>query len=215
MKWDAIIFDLDGVIVHTDMYHYQAWKMLADAIKAPFNEDVNNRLRGVSRMQSLEIILEQYSGKPLSTQDKEALANRKDEAYRQNLAKLSPTAVSIEVRATLERIKRSGMKTAIGSSSRNAPMILKQIGLSDWFDAVSDGNRVSHSKPHPEVFLNAAAMLHVSNKSCIVVEDALSGIEAGIAAGMATAAIGDAARYGIADYHLDTFSDLTGILHIE
>lgn len=203
----AFIFDLDGVLVFTDKFHYQAWKKMADRLGIHFDETINNRLRGVSRMESLEIILENYDG-VLSKEQKEALAEEKNEAYRELLKTMTPEDVSEEVRKTLDALRARGYKLAIGSSSKNARFILEKVGLSDFFDAVSDGNNITNSKPDPEVFVKAAEYLGEEPGRCIVVEDAYAGVDAAKAGGMRAAAIGDAASYEKADDRLQTFSDL-------
>lgn len=203
----AIIFDLDGVICHTDEYHYQAWKAMADSMGIPFDRKVNNRLRGVSRMASLEIILERYSGE-LSQTEKEELAEQKNEMYKESLKKMSPSDLSEEVMATLEELRRRGYKLAIGSSSKNARFILQQLGLGNFFDAISDGNNITHSKPDPEVFVKAAQMLCISPEDCLVVEDAVSGAVAGKRGGMQVACVGDAAAEKAGDYNLASFAEL-------
>ena len=213
MKYQGIIFDLDGVICFTDEYHYEAWKRMADDMGIPFDRQVNNRLRGVSRMDSLEIILEKYEGPALSQADKEALAAKKNDIYRESLARMSPADLSAEVRETLEALRAKGLKLAIGSSSKNTKFILEQIGLGDFFDAIADGTDITHSKPDPEVFLISAQKIGVAPGDCVVVEDAKSGIQAAKAAGMtALALLGDAKDCGLEDYNLTTFSDLLNIL---
>jgi len=212
MKLEAVIFDLDGVIVHTDMYHYQAWKKLADSLHIPFDETINNRLRGVSRMESLEIILERYTGPALSPEQKTEMASQKNAYYRESLQQLTHQDVSKEVLETLAAIRHRGYKQAIGYSSKNARFILERVGLLDWFDAISDGNNITHSKPHPEVFEKAAEYLGIGYDKCLVVEDAFAGIDAGKAAGMATAGMGDAAKYTAADYRITHFGELLEIL---
>lgn len=209
----AFIFDLDGVIVYTDQFHYQAWKRMADRIGVYFDESINNRLRGVSRMESLNIILEQYDT-DLTQKEKEELAEEKNHIYRQLLGNMTPADVSDEVRDTLIELKRKGHKLAIGSSSKNARFILEKVALLDFFDAVSDGNNIKNSKPDPEVFIKAAKFLGERTDRCIVVEDAYAGIDAAKAGGMEAAAIGDAASYEKADYVLSSFKDLLKILEI-
>jgi len=207
MKYQAIIFDLDGVICSTDYYHFLAWKMIADEIGLPFDEKSNNKLRGVSRMESLEIILGPRSAE-FSMESKKEYAEKKNILYRRLLQNMSPKDLDPEVKDTLERIRNQGIKIAIGSSSKNAKLILKQIGLENYFDAISDGTNITHSKPHPEVFLKASAFLGIVPEFCLVVEDAKSGLEAAAAADMDSAAIGDAVNYSIASYNLGKFSDL-------
>lgn len=209
-RYEGIVFDLDGVICHTDKYHYRAWKAVADRMGIYFDETINNRLRGVSRMESLKIILERYDG-TLAEGEMEALAAEKNEIYRQLLAGMTPADLSDEVRRTLKGLRARGVRLAIGSSSRNAGLILSRIGLEDFFDAVSDGNNITHSKPDPEVFLKAAQFLGLSPRACLVVEDAKAGVEAAAAGGFDSAAIGDAARQHTATYDLERFSDLLSI----
>lgn len=210
----AIIFDLDGVICFTDEYHYLAWKAMADNIGVYFDRVINNRLRGVSRMESLEIILERYDG-TLTQAEKEALAQEKNELYKKYLTQMSPADLSSEVRETLEKLRGLGLKLAIGSSSKNAPFILQQIGLGGYFDAVSDGNNITRSKPDPEVFLKAAQMLCLQPADCLVVEDAVSGAAAGHAGGFQVACLGDASDAKVGEYNLDSFSQLLSVVNME
>ena len=209
--FDAVIFDLDGVICYTDEYHYLAWKKVADSLGIYFDREINNRLRGVSRMDSLDIILEKYSGE-LSAAEKEELATQKNELYKKYLEKMEPKDLSDEVKETLDEIRKRGYKMAIGSSSKNTPLILQRIGLSGYFDAVSDGNNISRSKPDPEVFLKAAQMLCADPGRCLVVEDAVSGAEAARRGGMKAACVGDAAKAKAGDYELESVKDLLHIL---
>lgn len=212
MKYKGIIFDLDGVICFTDHYHYLAWKALADSIGSPFDESKNDRLRGVSRMDSLEIVLEEYQGPALTEEEKKALATKKNDLYRTYLQSMSPADLSDEVRDTLNALRAKGMKLAIGSSSKNTPLILERIGLGGFFDAVSDGNNITKSKPDPEVFLMAADMLHLDPKECIVVEDAEAGIQGAASGGFDSAALGPAALCGMATCNMKSFSDLLAVV---
>lgn len=212
MKFKAVIFDLDGVICFTDEYHYRAWKAMADEMGIPFDRTVNNRLRGVSRMASLDIILGKYTGPALSQAEKEKLAQKKNDLYRASLAEMSPKDLSDEVRETLNALREMGLRLAIGSSSKNTPFILGQIGLAGFFDAVSDGNNITHSKPDPEVFVKAADMLGMAPELCLVVEDAVSGAEAGHAGGMKVACLGDAAEHGAGDYNMRSIRELIDIV---
>ena len=153
MKFKGILFDLDGVLVHTDKLHYRAWKKIAAECGILFNEEINNLRRGVSRMESLEIILRNYHGPALSQKENEALAEEKNNYYYEELKSMTPDDVTVEVRETLAALKAAGIKIAIGSSSKNTKFILKRVGLDDVFDAVSDGTNITKSKPDPEVFL--------------------------------------------------------------
>lgn len=212
MELKGIIFDLDGVICFTDEYHYLAWKELADKLGIYFDREINNRLRGVSRMASLEIVLERYDGPTLSQDDKARLAEEKNACYRELLGKMSPADLSDEVKQTLDQLRQKGLKLAIGSSSKNAPFILERIGLAGYFDAISDGNNITRSKPDPEVFQLAAEYLGLDPSDCLVVEDAVAGAEAGHAAGMRVACLGDASAAGAGDYNLAAFRELMEIV---
>ena len=209
-KYTGVIFDLDGVICFTDKYHYQAWKRVADKLGIEFNETINNRLRGVSRMDSLEIILERYDG-TLSQAEKEALATEKNDLYRQLLSGMSPADLSPEVKETLDVLRAAGLKLAIGSSSKNTKFILERLGLSGYFDAISDGTNIIRSKPDPQVFLMAADFLGMKPESCLVVEDAQAGIQAACAGGFDSAGLGEAAACGKATYAMETFAQLRTI----
>ena len=214
MSYKAIIFDLDGVICSTDEYHYLAWKALADRLGIPFDRTINNRLRGVSRMESLEIILERAE-RSYADAEKQAFAEEKNTLYRQLLANMSPADLADEVRNTLHTLRGAGLKLAIGSSSKNTPFILARIGLSGFFEAVADGNMITHSKPHPEVFLKAADMIGLAPSDCLVVEDAHAGVEAAVAGGFACAAIGDARDDARAEWHLSSLPDLLRCMSLE
>lgn len=214
MKFEkkAVIFDLDGVICFTDKYHYQAWKMLADRLGIYFDEIINNRLRGVSRMASLDIILER-ADREYTPEEKEAFATEKNDNYRKLLANMSPADLTDEVKDTLDELRRRGYLLSIGSSSKNTQYILDRIGLGTYFDAIADGTDITRSKPDPEVFLISASKIGVDPADCAVVEDAKAGIEAAKAGGMtALALFGDAKGCGLEDYDLSSFSDLLNIL---
>lgn len=207
MGFRGIIFDLDGVIVSTDEQHYLGWQALADRLGIPFSREVNSRFRGVSRMACMNI-LEELGGKHYTDSEKIAYADWKNEYYRKLLAQMSSDDLSQEVRSTLDALRARGLKLAVGSSSKNAKFILQRIGLSDYFDAVSDGTNISRSKPDPEVFLKAAEYLGLAPSDCLVVEDAVSGVEAAHAGGMKAATVGDAAGRGCGDFILSRFADL-------
>lgn len=204
--YKGIIFDLDGVLCHTDHFHYQAWKKLADRLGIPFDETVNNRLRGVSRMESLEIILEK-STRDYSQQEKLDFAEEKNEEYKKLLQQMKPSDIPEEVRDTLTLLKKNFL-LAVGSSSKNTKLILEKTDLGKYFDAVADGNDIKNSKPDPEVFLVAAKRIHLAPADCLVVEDAKAGIDAAVAGGFGCAGIGDAAGYDKTDWPLHSFGDL-------
>ena len=209
----GVIFDLDGVIVSTDNCHYLAWQRMADEEGIAFDRTVNERLRGVSRMESLEIILER-AAKAYSDEEKLELASRKNAYYVELIGSLTENDILPGALETIQMLKERGVKVAIGSSSRNTPIILKQIGLSDAFDAVADGNAIKHSKPDPEVFLLAASLLKLDPKNCLVVEDADAGIEAGLGGGMRTLGVGSASRNPRATFAAEDLSkaDMEAIL---
>ncbi len=212
MTIKAVIFDLDGVIVSTDEFHYQAWKKMSDEEGIPFNHTINNRLRGVSRMESLNIILERAE-REYTAEEKQALAERKNEYYKQSLVQLTPDDLLPGAKRAIDELKQRKVKIAIGSSSKNTPTILKQIGLADAFDAVADGNDITHSKPDPEVFLLAASKLGIPPEECLVVEDAEAGVQAAIAGGMNVAAVGDAGLHSQdADYRLERVDEILDLI---
>lgn len=187
----ACIFDLDGVIVDTAKYHFRAWKRLAEQLGIEFNERDNERLKGVSRMASLEIILE-LGGMQLSQERKEYFATHKNRWYNEYIDKMKPDELlpgSIEF---INEVKNAGILVAIGSASKNTPLILERVGIHDMFDAIADGNIVSKAKPDPEVFLKAAEMLNTNPSKCVVFEDAVAGIQAARNAGMLCIGIGSA-----------------------
>ena len=199
----AVLFDLDGVIVSTDGCHYRAWKRMADEEGIYFDEKINDRLRGVSRMASLEIVLERAS-RSYTDDEKAALAARKNDYYRDLIRELTPSDILPGAMENLNELKENGILVAVGSSSKNTPLILRRIGLDAFFDAVSDGNNISRSKPDPEVFLKAAEMLGTDPADCLVVEDADAGIEAGRRGGMKTLSVKGAVG---ADYFAPDLSD--------
>ena len=207
----AIIFDLDGVIISTDEYHYLAWKAIADKEGIPFDREINNRLRGVSRMASLDIILEKAS-REYSQEEKEALATEKNEIYRKSLSKLSPRSLSKDAVKAIKKLYEAGYHLAIASSSKNTEYILKRLNITNAFDVIIDGNKITHSKPHPEVFLKAAEGLNYPVNECLVIEDAYAGIDAGKAGGFISIGIGDASKYEKADYKINQLSDLIDLV---
>lgn len=210
----AVIFDLDGVLVHTDRYHYLAWKQIAGEIGIPFDEKVNDRLRGVSRRESLEIILENCAEQPEEAEIVRLL-EKKNSIYRKLLEQLTPESVETSVRDTLEWLRQEKIPMAVGSSSKNTEYILKRTGLVRYFDAVADGNMITKSKPDPEVFLKAAELICMDPEDCIVVEDAAAGIQAAKAAGMYAVGIGEAAEYAETDYGIRDLTELHKLIHAQ
>jgi len=203
----GVIFDLDGVIVSTDNCHYLAWKKMADEEGIPFDRTINERLRGVSRMESLNIILEKAT-KAYSEEEKQAMATRKNGYYVELIGSLTPGDMLPGAMDTFQMLKEKGIRIAIGSSSRNTPVILKQIQLENAFDAVADGNAITRSKPDPEVFLLAAKLLGLSPDNCLVVEDADAGVEAALAGGMRVLGVGGAAQNPKATFAAASLADV-------
>ncbi len=189
-KIRAFIFDLDGVIVDTAKYHYIAWKHLAKQLGFDFTPEHNEKLKGVSRMESLNILLS-IGGIALPNDQKDKLAAQKNALYVSYIKKMTPSEILPGVLHFLGEIKKTGIKSAIGSASKNTPLILKQLNIEKFFDAVVDGNSVTHAKPNPEVFLQGAQLLGVNASECLVFEDAIAGIEAAGNAKMHCIGIGD------------------------
>ncbi len=210
MRYKGVIFDLDGVICSTDELHYLAWKEIADRCQIPFDREMNDQLRGVSRMESLERILSHGRGE-WTQEQKRRLAEEKNARYRELLGTLSEKDILPGVPETLQALRARGLALAIGSSSKNAVAILERLGLSGWFDAVADGTQIKRSKPDPEVFLLAAEKLGLPAADCLVVEDAQAGIQAAQAGGMDAASVGPAAKQAIGTYQLETIYDLLAL----
>lgn len=201
------IFDLDGVIVDTARFHFQAWRELAHELGFEFTEKDNERLKGVSRMRSLEILLE-VGGLTAKEEEKQALAERKNRRYRELISTLTPADILPGVMDFLLEARSLGKRLAIASASKNTPLLLERIGLKDFFDAVVDGNRITRAKPDPEVFLTAASDLGLSPDQCIVFEDAVAGIEAAHRGGMIAIGVGTKERLPEADINITTFQGL-------
>lgn len=211
MRYKAVIFDLDGVIVSTDNYHYLAWKRIADKLGIFFDRTINERLRGLSRMESLDIILEK-SHENFDNDKKVELAEEKNNIYKEYLKNLKHEDLLDNVKYTLIKLKEMGIKTAIGSSSKNTEFILKQVGIYEMFDAISDGTNIKFSKPHPEVFIKAADKLFIEYKDCLVVEDAEAGCIAAKSASMDVIGISSANDSKFADYHMDNIIEILTIV---
>lgn len=216
MEIKGCIFDLDGVIVDTAKYHFIAWKELANQLDIEFTEHDNERLKGVSRMRSLDIILE-IGGVTLSDADKERYATEKNELYRSYILQMDESEILPGVLPFLDELQERNIPFALGSASKNARTILDGLHLTDRFAAIVDGNEVSKAKPDPEVFLMGGKLLNVKPENCIVFEDAEAGVEAAKRAGMWAVGVGDpeilkAADYIIAGFEGLTFDGLVGAL---
>jgi beta-phosphoglucomutase len=205
---EACLFDLDGVVVDTAKYHFIAWKALAEELGFKFTLEDNERLKGVSRMQSLEILLE-IGNMRFSDREKLAMAEKKNALYVSYIEKMTPEETLPGVERFLQELRTAGIRIALGSASKNAPMILERIQLSEMFDAIVDGNSISEAKPNPEVFLKGAERLGVLPENCVVFEDAIAGIEAAQNANMYSVGIGDPETLGFADMVIPGFDGFT------
>ena len=207
MKIKACLFDLDGVIVDTARYHFIAWKEMADELGFVFTEKENELLKGVSRTRSLEILLE--LGKIDKTEaEKLQLAERKNQRYLEHVNQMTEAEILPGVTRFLDDLRRNGILIALGSASKNAPLILERIHLKEKFDAIVDGNSVSNAKPNPDVFLKGASILHVKPNECLVFEDAQAGIDAALNGGMSVIGIGSSENLSYADHIIPGFRKL-------
>ncbi|QEN05397.1 beta-phosphoglucomutase [Thiospirochaeta perfilievii] len=204
----AVIFDLDGVIVDTAKYHYLAWSNLANELGFTFTEQDNELLKGVSRVRSLEILLE-IGNITLSQEDFDKYAAKKNDEYVKLISELTPEDILPGVKDFITRLKKSGYLISLGSASKNAVFILKHLELTPYFDSIVDGTHVSKAKPDPEVFLTAAKNLGIDPKECVVFEDAVAGVEAGKNASMRVIGVGEADVLSNADHVISTFENLS------
>ncbi len=207
MSFKAWIFDLDGVIVSTDEYHYRAWKKIADEECVCFDRHINQQLRGISRTESLEIILRNSTEK-YSEKKKHSIAEKKNSYYRDLIQILDSSSILPGVEMLLRELRQNAIKIAVASSSKNCNKILQKIGMADFFDAVVDGCETTMSKPDPEVFLLASEKLSVPPSECLVIEDAEAGVTAALKAGMKVLGVGFASKDKRATYRAE---DLTQI----
>ncbi|MGD1044378.1 MAG: beta-phosphoglucomutase [Bacteroidota bacterium] len=195
----AVLFDLDGVLVSTDEYHYHSWKKLSAEEEFDFfDHEFNHKFRGVARMECIEIITK-ASGKNYSPEQKQELADRKNKYFVESLSSVTTEALLPGALATLHELRNRGIKTAVASNSRNAVTIIRQVKIEHLLDAIVDGHQIENSKPDPEVFLLAAKNVGVPPANCLVVEDAIAGIESARRAGMKALGIGTKERLPNAD----------------
>lgn len=206
MEIKGIIFDLDGVLTDTAEFHYQGWKRLADEEGVPFNREDNEALRGVSRRESLNLMLK---GRPISEEQAEAWMERKNNYYRQLLAKMTPDDILPGSQKLLKDLRAAGIKTAVASASKNARDVLGNIGLMEAVDVICDGYSVDAPKPAPDLFLHAAEQLGLPPQACVVVEDAEAGVEAALAGGMRCIGLGPQERVGKAHMVRPSLEGLT------
>lgn len=207
-KLEAVLFDLDGVITDTAEYHYQAWKKLADELGVPFDRVINERLKGVGRMESLEMIL-QLGNLSLTSAEKQVLAERKNEYYKQMMEDISPKDLLPGIATLLRELKQAGVKIALASASKNAPTVIEKLEIGDYFDVIVDAGSLQKGKPDPEIFLTAADRLNVPYRNCIGIEDAESGVQAIRAAGMRAVGVGTPGAMNLADWPVKNTSEIT------
>lgn len=194
----AAIFDLDGVIVDTAKYHYLAWKRLAKEVGIDLSEEENEKLKGVSRMDSLEIILA-LGNVTLDKTTKETLADKKNGWFLEFVNQMTPAEILPGAKELLIDLRKQGIKIALGSSSKNAPLVLRLLNIQELFDVIVDGTMVKNSKPDPEIFILGASLLALPPSTCVVFEDAEAGVEAALAAGMKCVGIGSPTQLNKAD----------------
>lgn len=216
MKTKAIIFDLDGVIVDTARFHYEAWKILSDKLGLHFDKIVNERLKGVSRMKSFEIILEVNGAlQKYSEEEKERFIKEKNDIYVKLISNLTKNDILPGISEFINSARSTGMKTAVASVSKNAPTVLKALEISDKFDYIADAAKITKSKPDPEIFLICAESLGISPSECVGIEDAQAGIEAIKAAGMTAIGINVTVTSVEPDIHLKKTDELIFSKHIQ
>ncbi len=210
MNYKACLFDLDGVLVDTAIYHFQAWKNLGKKFNYELTEEQNEQLKGVSRVESLNKILA-WANYTASETQKNAWLVEKNEEYLRLISNMNPSEILPGVIDFLTQIKALGYQIALGSASKNAEIILEKTGLISWFDLIIDGNKVSQSKPDPEVFLKGAEGLGVAPEACIVFEDAQAGVEAAKAGNMRAIGIGEAETLALADKIIPNFVGVNAV----
>ncbi|MBM7711123.1 beta-phosphoglucomutase [Enterococcus xiangfangensis] len=201
------IFDLDGVLVDTAKYHYLAWKQLADQLNISFSEEDNERLKGVSRVKSLEILLS-LGEKDYTENERKQFMEQKNEVYVRYISQMDETEILPGVVELLKQLKRQNIKIALGSASKNAGLILKNTKLQNYFDAIVDGNDVSKAKPNPEVFLLGANRIGIPANKCMVFEDAKAGIEAAKQVGMLAIGVGTIKNLPNADILVNNLEEI-------
>lgn len=203
----ACIFDLDGVVVDTAKYHYLAWKELATSLGFDFSLEDNEKLKGVSRMTSLDILLK-IGNINIIDEEKIKLANKKNKEYLKFINKMEPEEIFPGVKDFIEALKRKGIKIALGSASKNAKTIIKKLNIQDLFEKIVDGNMVTKAKPDPQIFLIGAKLLETDPDECIVFEDAVAGLKAAHNAGMKCVGVGNPQILFMADYNITDFENV-------
>lgn len=206
-KLNALVFDLDGVVVYTDSHHFRGWKRLSDEQGWRFDESLNDHLRGVSRLASLQVILD-HNGIDLPHEEKVQLADRKNRYYVELLKDIDSSAEVPGAVQFIRSVRERGVPTALASSSRNARFVIEKLGIDSLFDEVVTGSDITRSKPDPEIFLLAAQRLGYPPETCVVFEDAVSGVQAAQAAGCPAVGFGPTPGLEIADLHVADYRSL-------
>ncbi|MCQ2958949.1 MAG: beta-phosphoglucomutase [Bacteroidales bacterium] len=205
----ACIFDMDGVLVSTEIYHFKAWKRLTETLGFSIDEKFNENLKGVSRSVCIDLILK-HGGLEKTQEEKDVLAAQKNEWFLEYVnTEITPSNVYPGVINFLETLKQKGYKTAIGSASKNAPLLVEKLGIKKYFDAIVDGNMITKAKPNPEVFLKGAELIGVNPQNCVVFEDAISGVEAAKNGGMFCIGVGSAEILKKADFCINSFTQMS------
>ncbi len=206
----AVIFDLDGVITDSAVYHFQAWKRIADRLEIPFDETYNEKLKGVSRMESLNLILDNGKGRDHYSQaEKEQLAAEKNELYKELIKQITPEDMLPGIKEILQELKAAGIRTGLASVSKNADFIINQLQAAKYFDYIADAAKVERSKPYPDIFLDCIEHLGFEAAECVGIEDAEAGVEAIHRAGMLAVGVGSPEQMQAADIQLDGTKGLT------
>lgn len=213
LRYEGIIFDLDGVLTDTAGFHYMAWKRLCDETGLKFDENMNERLKGIDRMGSLDIILE-INNVHISYEEKQKLAEKKNRYYKEMISGITPDNLMPGVRQLIRRLNEIGVKMAVASASKNARAVLMRLEIIDCFDFVVDANKIEHGKPDPEIFINASSGLHIPPERCIGIEDSMAGIEAIKRAGMYAIGIGSRDILKGADLVLKDLRDTDAIISV-
>jgi beta-phosphoglucomutase len=202
----AVVFDMDGVLADTIEQHYQSWQRIADEIGVDFDRASYEQILGRNREDSMDYLL---AGRQVAPAERAALLQRKNDYYLELLADMQPSDMLPGVKSLLQELRDENIPMAVGSSSKNVAIILKKLGISHCFQQVADGSSVEKAKPHPDVFLKAAALLGVPPEQCLVVEDAAAGVEAGLSAGMKVLGVGSQERLGKADLVVGSLAELS------
>ena len=206
----AVIFDLDGVVTDSAAYHYQAWKMIADKLNIPFNENYNEKLKGVSRMESLNLILDNDKGRYFYTEkEKEALIYEKNENYKELICRITPDDLLPGIAELLKELKDNSILTGLASASKNAEFIVRQLQVEKYFNYIANAAKIERSKPYPDIFLDCAYRLGTAVENCVGIEDAKAGIDAIHRAGMKAVGVGNRSQMLEADLVLDGTKELS------